>query len=298
MSYSVELRIGVVFFVLFASLLGVSLPQIVQPKTFVEVHFTLFKSFGVGIILATSFAHVLHDGVVDLAETGVDFPVALTLALLAIVIMFFSEQAIKALNETPSDVHGAKALSFERVSEDGKVAVVGAAAARHHHLPQQSDSTSASLVHLLQLGIAAHSIAIGIVLGIATGREDALALTVAICFHQLFEGAGLGVALVDARFSRARMLVNSAIFVCTTPFGLALGIGLEDRLDEGSLVYLWTSGAVNSLAAGFLIYFGLVNMLVADFNRADLKGKHGLRLAMASATMVGIATMVILAIWA
>lgn len=109
----------------------------------------------------------------------------------------------------------------------------------HSHLPltaQASDSVGAAvMVHVLELGIVVHSISIGITLGLATGQDDALPLMIAICFHQFFEGIGLGSAFVNAGFSLARSCAFAALFAVTTPLELrsATGLKADSTLGQG-----------------------------------------------------------------
>lgn len=58
------------------------------------------------------------------------------------------------------------------------------------------------------------------------------------------------------------------------------------------------SGSVSCFSAGLLIYFGLINMLVAEFNRPGLRDNYRLQLAMGTGTVLGFASMVLLALWA
>ncbi|KAJ1619859.1 Zinc/iron permease [Pavlovales sp. CCMP2436] len=316
-AFSDELRISSIFIVLLSSVLGVSLPLLafMSPKVLAGRAFSVARGFGTGVILTTAFVHILPEGSADLDNTGIDFPLGGTVALSAIMAMFFLELLIKAFTTSPNgrqaaEVHAGSKFAVEMPAADFADTVGAEEEGRapvpcelgHSHLPpslQASDSMGAAvMVHVLELGIIVHSVAIGITLGLATGRDDALPLMVAICFHQFFEGIGLGSAFVNANFSPSRSFAFATLFAFTTPFGVALGYGFDSRIDEGSMTFFWTSGIVNCFSAGLLIYFGLVNMLVAEFNRPSVRENYRLQLAMGIGTMLGFLSMVLLAMWA
>ena len=48
------------------------------------------------------------------------------------------------------------------------------------------------------------------------------------CFHQLFEGIGLGVVTTLCSLDTWKKFVMMAIFVLTTPVGIAVGVGIQN----------------------------------------------------------------------
>lgn len=64
-------------------------------------------------------------------------------------------------------------------------------------------------VILLEIGVAIHSVIIGIDLGIHPGGKSLQPLLVALCFHQLFEGLAVGTALVHAKIAKRWVLMAS-----------------------------------------------------------------------------------------
>ncbi|KAK1280083.1 Fe(2+) transport protein 1 [Acorus gramineus] len=58
----------------------------------------------------------------------------------------------------------------------------------------------------------------------------------------------------------------------TTPFGIALGIGLSNVYKDNSPTALIVVGLLNACSAGVLNYMGLGNLLVADFMGPKLQG--------------------------
>ena len=65
-------------------------------------------------------------------------------------------------------------------------------------------------VYLLEIGIASHSIIIGIALG-AT-RSDFIPLLVALTFHQFFEGIALSSVVIEAEFKKRIIAISMVIF--------------------------------------------------------------------------------------
>jgi zinc transporter 1/2/3 len=53
------------------------------------------------------------------------------------------------------------------------------------------------ILQVLELGIVVHSVIIGISLGASEGPSTIKPLVVALSFHQMFEGMGLGGCIVQ-----------------------------------------------------------------------------------------------------
>jgi zinc transporter 1/2/3 len=75
----------------------------------------------------------------------------------------------------------------------------------------------------LEIGIAIHSVLIGMALGLAS--EEFIPLLIAISVHQLFEGLALSSVLQQIKFDRTWVaIVLIAVYVLSTPVGVAFGI--------------------------------------------------------------------------
>ena len=165
----------------------------------------------------------------------------------------------------------------------------------HSHGGLLIHSTSVT-VYLLEFGIALHSIIIGVTLGIA--REDFTILLIAICFHQFFEGIALSSIILEAELKK-KYLAWLMVFFCkffnflrdqeeglvlrsnlfltcinpidsiSTSIGIAIGIGAAmSSYNENDASALAAIGILDALAAGILIYDGLVNMIAPHFYRS------------------------------
>ena len=76
-----------------------------------------------------------------------------------------------------------------------------------------------SSVYLLELGIATHSVIIGVALGVARAEFDLL--LIALVFHQFFEGIALGSVVIEAEFKR-KLIAIAMVAMCTFGFALTL----------------------------------------------------------------------------
>ncbi|EKM77264.1 hypothetical protein AGABI1DRAFT_108367 [Agaricus bisporus var. burnettii JB137-S8] len=158
---------------------------------------------------------------------------------------------------------------------------------------------------VLQLGIMIHSLVIGLTLAIAAG-SDFTSLTVAVVFHQLFEGLSLGIRIAalppppstDVELSALGMKAQSSVkkgffqgllgagwtlkvimailFGITAPAGMGIGmiafkVGKEKEGIELARMYL-IQGVMSAVSAGMLIYASTVEMIAGDFVFGDVEG--------------------------
>lgn len=102
-------------------------------------------------------------------------------------------------------------------------------------------------ISLLEGGILFHSIFVGITISITT--EGFIVLLVAIVFHQMFEGVGLGsrIAAVPYPKSSVRPWVLVAAFGLTCPIGQAIGLATRETYDPESAYGLITVGVFNAM---------------------------------------------------
>ena len=118
--------------------------------------------------------------------------------------------------------------------------------------------------YLLEFGIALHSVLIGIALG--TNTNEFVALFIALCFHQFFEGMALGAQIARLqRVSFLKAMLMVLFFAVTTPIGVAIGIGIHSgTYNPKSVASLLVNGILDSVSAGILIYVALVNLIAME----------------------------------
>jgi zinc transporter 1/2/3 len=162
-------------------------------------------------------------------------------------------------------------------------------------------SGSAELTHkiglmVLELGIAMHSVLIGLALGVSTGDEFR-SLLVALCFHQYFEGAGLGATCiasgVKSRTSRALLV---AWYSLSTPLGVAIGVGMYSTYDTNDGTSMLVQGIMDSVSFGILVYVALVELMTEHMTlSAKFRGSTvWMRLASFVSMYLGATAMAIL----
>ncbi|KAK1280084.1 Fe(2+) transport protein 1 [Acorus gramineus] len=86
-------------------------------------------------------------------------------------------------------------------------------------------------------------------------------------------------------------------FTTTTPFRIALGIGLSNVYKDNSLTALIVVGLLNVCSAGLLNYMALVDLLAADFMGPKLQGNIRLQIWAYLAVLLGGSGMSVMAIW-
>ncbi|CAK0784757.1 hypothetical protein CVIRNUC_007961 [Coccomyxa viridis] len=156
--------------------------------------------------------------------------------------------------------------------------------------------------YTLEAGIIFHSIFIGIGYGASNDMNVVRSLTVALCFHQAFEGLALGASFVEAGYSSLKYTLFAAAFVLITPAGVAIGLAVSaaSGYNENSKAALASEGAFNAVSAGILSYTAVVDLLhPMFFNRTGFPAMKGWTVpaAMLSA-FAGCGAMAVVAIWA
>lgn len=148
------------------------------------------------------------------------------------------------------------------------------------------------------MGIVVHSVIIGISLGVSESPDTIKPIIVALTFHQLFEGIGLGGCISLARFEARAIAAMVLYFAVTTPAGIAVGIGISRVYREDSREALIVGGVLQSASAGILIYMALVDLIAADYMSPRMLGNLRLQVGASLSLLLGAACMSFLARWA
>ena len=336
MDSSLQLRIASVFILFFVSLLGVIAPlyyssrpkneQTPENVTLLTESptFLIIRSFAAGVMLGVGFIHLLADGVDKLLAVSLDYPpLGYTLATVgAIVVLGFEQIAVMLISRIGTNGEKDQDFALKNVSDNESqfserpqtLDVIGSHSSskpcdHSHALNMITGTSSLSVIvkaYMMEISVAIHSIIIGIAVGGSAGEENLpslQALLIAICFHQFFEGLGLGTVIAAARlhFGIAKIAIFALVFALTVPIGVIIGIFIttEQTLEEGPTVtQQYTEGCLNSLAAGILIYVALVEMIAEDFQAAAITHNVPLKMKMFSALAIGNLFLAVLAIWA
>jgi hypothetical protein len=167
------------------------------------------------------------------------------------------------------------------------------------------------MLSMLEIGIIVHSVAIGLDVGASdAGASTSIGYIVALCFHQLFEGLGLGTMIAAAMeqhpglISGAKAALMVGFFATTLPAGILIGMLLRSlpTFLNNSPPERWLIGVLDCVSGGILLYICLCGCgaLVNDFTRPELMtpAKMCLRWKMIGAMFVGMSIMAVLGLWA
>lgn len=303
---SLKLRIIAVFCILVASAAGCAIPSLgrrfpaLSPDT--DLFFAV-KAFAAGVILATSFVHILPEAFERLGSPCLvsgpwqKFPFAGLVAMLAAIATLVVDTIATGYFQRAA--HAKKAAAV--VGAD-----VEATPAHHAHGVSAAiaSSSDAQLIRhrvisqVLELGIIVHSVIIGMSLGASQSASTIRPLVVALTFHQFFEGIGLGGCIVQAKFRLRSVLLMALFFSLTTPVGVVIGIGISSVYDENSPNTLIIQGILSAAAAGILNYMALVDLLAEDFMNPRVQSNGRLQVIVNLSLLLGTALMSMLAVWA
>ncbi|KAH6603523.1 membrane zinc transporter [Trichoderma cornu-damae] len=309
------LRIGAIFIIMAAATFGVFAPILLARQQKMHVpKFTFFicKYVGTGVIIGTAWMHLLDPAVDNLSDPCLaprlgDYPWALCISLITVMVMFFVE-LLAARVGGDDDGH-----SHSVGSDSDSDPTIGALALKdyppggedhlaHGHEHEDSDSHGGlagqlTAIFILEFGVVFHSVFIGLTLGTT---DNLVVLLVVLIFHQMFEGLGLGSRLAMAPWPKNKgwlPYLLGFVFAISTPIGTAAGIAARpNNANTQKLV----NGIFDSISAGILMYTGLVELLAHEFmfNPHMRKAPLKIQLFAFGCVAFGVAVMALLAKWA
>lgn len=120
-------------------------------------------------------------------------------------------------------------------------------------------------ITLIEGGILFHSVFVGMTVSITS--KGFIILLIAIVFHQMFEGLGLGTRIADVPYPKNSWKPWALVvaFGSTAPIGQAIGLVTRGSYDPNSAFGLIIVGVFNAISSGLLIYAALVDLLAEDF---------------------------------
>ncbi|XP_075477585.1 putative zinc transporter 10 [Primulina tabacum] len=307
---ALPLKIIAIVSILVTSMIGVCLPFVTRSIPALSPERSLFvivKAFAAGIILATGFMHVLPDSFDMLSSACLKdnpwhkFPFTGFVAMLSAIVTLVIDSMATSLY---SQKNKSGVVLPESRDQEMAVAEFDGHFHGHHHGGKLINVEGSQLLRyrviamVLELGIIVHSIVIGLSLGASNNTCTIKGLVAALCFHQMFEGMGLGGCILQAEYGFLKKAAMAFFFAVTTPFGIALGMGLSSSYKENSPRSLITVGLLNASSSGLLIYMALVDLLAADFMGAKLQGSIKLQIKSYAAVLLGAGGMSLMAKWA
>ncbi|PTB75948.1 ZIP zinc/iron transport family [Trichoderma longibrachiatum ATCC 18648] len=321
------LRIGAIFIIMAAATFGAFAPILLARQQKMHVpKFTFFicKYVGTGVIIATAWMHLLDPAIDNLSDPCLaprlgDYPWALCISLMTVMVMFFVE--LLAARIGGEDAAHSHSLGSDNDSDPSLGSISrkrpeknaisvdcphdmerGGAHLAHGHEHDDGDSHGGlagqlTAIFILEFGVVFHSVFIGLTLGTT---DDLVILLVVLVFHQMFEGLGLGSRLATAPWPKNKQWMPyllGLIFAASTPIGTAAGIGARpSNANTQKLV----NGIFDSISAGILMYTGLVELLAHEFmfNPHMRKAPLKIQLFAFGCVAFGVAIMSLLAKWA
>ncbi|KAF9987164.1 high-affinity Zn(2+) transporter zrt1 [Mortierella antarctica] len=316
--------------------LGCVLPMILRDNQRTRYFVQCGKYFGAGIVLSVAFVHIMPEALFALTHPCLskawtdDYPgyapLIMMMSGLTMLVIEYLASSLVIKVETQNKKDAVAAGSGDALEANNAHAHFND---KHDHVGHASSSSSLEnkpqglqddcnhahgltllqcgpgvstkvSTYMLEAGITLHSVFIGISLGVLAGSEF-LAMTIAICFHQFFEGIALGSRIADLTFRRRLMpFFLVALFALITPVGIAIGMGMRTSYKANSVENLIIMGVCNSIACGVLIYTAYVTLLGGDILyserfRAESRANKASYLV---AVWLGAITMAVIALWA
>ncbi|KAJ0081642.1 hypothetical protein Patl1_11794 [Pistacia atlantica] len=217
---ALPLKIIAIVTILITSLIGVSAPLFTRSVKALHPDRNLFvvvKSFAAGIILATGFMHVLPDSFDMLSSSCLEdnpwhkFPFTGFVAMLSAIVTLMVDSLATSIYSQKCNTGGGVLIPEGERDEELAAAPpsFGHMHGHSHHLDQTKDSRECWFPAdaVLELGIVVHSIVIGLSLGASNNTYSIKGLIAALCFHQMFEGMGLGGCILQAEYKLFKKMV-------------------------------------------------------------------------------------------
>ncbi|ETV65227.1 hypothetical protein H257_18002 [Aphanomyces astaci] len=311
--YDQGIHVAAIFIVFGVSILGSLLPVVSSYVSCLrnsQKLLSLLNSFGFGVVISTAFIHMIPSATymlgnpcLELTYNGIAMVIVVATAL---AMQLLETELVLLLTKNQQDNNSADLAKLTTDIETSVAPIVPATDGHYHshhghsHGDLAKNNTHKKInVLIFEIGVAIHSVIIGLDLGVSTG-DGFITLLVAICFHQFFEGVAVGSSAVTA-FSNIRSSVFTAVaYSLTTPLGIAIGIAVNSSYSNTSVTSLWVRGVLDSVAGGILVYTGIVELLTYQYtiNQEFHAKSGGIRSLNYLFLWLGAASMAIIGKWA
>ncbi|KAF5449445.1 hypothetical protein F2P56_029888 [Juglans regia] len=306
---TLKLKLIAIFSILVTSMIGVCLPLFSRAVPALRPDgdlFALVKAFASGVILATGYMHVLPDSFNDLTSDCLPetpwrkFPFTTFVAMLsALLTLMVDSVALSHYKKRFAELATGNGEQANQETVEMEIVGHGHDKSGKEHPEDGTHLLRHRVVaQVLEMGIVVHSVVIGLSMGASDNPCTIRPLIAALCFHQLFEGMGLGGCILQAEYGIKMKEVMVFFFSITTPFGISLGIGLSNIYSAKSRTALIVEGVLNAASAGLLNYMALVDLLASDFMGSRLQNSLKLQIWSFIAVLLGAGGMSLMAKWA
>ncbi|KAI9335954.1 Zinc/iron permease [Obelidium mucronatum] len=319
-SYDLKFHIAGIFIVLVVSCLGICSTMALgvhgtSPTMTSAMH--VFKFFGIGIIAATAWLHLLPDAFSQFgspclpsgwqhfgsAFVGLFGMIAAFLVqFIELAVVDYKRKAQAKLEQTQDKVSDSKSAQFgalvcDNPDKSESNMTIPIAHGHNGHHPQERNSELGII--LLECGIVFHSLIIGITLGV-TPDDTFTTIMIAICFHQMFEGMALGILIGNLNISIFAKRIMCLMYPLTTPLGITIGVGVRNFYNANDGGFVVAQGICDSLSAGILIYNTYTELMNGEVNHSGhfINFSPVFKGCCFLAMYLGAATMAVIALWA
>jgi len=314
---SLSLRLIAVVSIFLASVVGVTMPEVVSrcykhlqdpTLSFAYQHIVkLLSALGTGCIIATALCHIAPDATSDMGTSGDDFPTPFAIATGVICLLYIIEKELAFLVEQRHTTSPIATPTLPTAPTYGSFEIDQKPSPSQQELELLKVSLT---THIFEAGVAIHSILIGLAVGLLTEPSRVRVLNIALVFHQFCEGSAIGAAVLESRLGPWHTLIMWAIFACTTPLGILFGVLLEQSNGTLHQPSHTLQGVMSSIALGILLYMGMADMLPFLFNFQGCGMSHGyprshrfylpawFRILLYACFVAGASVMVFIAQWA
>lgn len=318
---TLTIRIVSVFALLVSGLVGGLVPVLfARSRTIHSRHVRVCLAFSAGVILSLALVHILPESL-HLTETLIPmdsghhgaYPVGAVMVLLGVLLMYLVEQVllsqherkcihtvINAGAEIPPEVEGGVDDNSKTLQSQSRPAAIPETDAKHrcwNEPPESATWKTQTNAYTVEFGCIYHSVLIGLGLGVTTNDvQQAVALTIALCFHQLLEGLGIGFILLRG-FSLRKTVMMVIIYALTAPLGVCIGIGIAQSYEEESTISRAVQGTLNAVSAGMLLFLSIGQIMAETLSLRE-RGQSKTGWFVFAGLVLGSSTMCVLAIWA
>jgi len=151
-------------------------------------------------------------------------------------------------------------------------------------------------VESIEFGCVAHSVVLGLTLGLQTDLDSAITLLIVFLLHQTLEAICLS-HLIASLENRTEAIVMCIVTTCSMPTGIIIGLIVSYSANATQNTDNMTpiTSSIACIAGGMLLYSSLVDIIADDVKRPLVVASAGLRRAMCLSLIVGGSAMSALA---
>ena len=151
-------------------------------------------------------------------------------------------------------------------------------------------------VESMEFGCVAHSVVLGLALGLQTNLYNATILLIVFIFHQLLESMCLS-HLIASLENRTEAFIMVVVTTWSMPLGIIIGliISYSGNSAYNAKTQAPITSSIACIAGGMLLYSALINIIAEDMHRPEVKASNWLKRIMCISLLLGGASMSALA---